>query len=364
MWKITSTTGIGMCNFKTIRERDNEESKHGLRYSSLLKVPYFDAPRMLIVDPMHNLFLGSAKYVLQNIWIERNIITNRQFNEIQDCVDKIIVPTGIGRIPYKINSGFSCFTADQWKNWTLYYSLLVLHDILDSEHLECWRHFVLACRILCHKILTTRELQLADALIMQFCKRTEQIYGKEVITPNMHMHAHLRSCIEDYGPLHSFWLYAFECYNGLLEKIPNNNRCIEPQLVQHFIQDNVALLCKLPTEFKEFETLLPHNNLKSPVGSLADTLSCEKECDSAVQSWEYSEDDFILSKSRSHFSFMESQLHLLKLLYSKLFLIPLLSIEMSNFCWKYLSVTINGKILGSHKSRSHSSSTVAANFGC
>lgn len=32
----------------------------GCRYSVLLKLPYFNAPRMLIVDPMHNLFLGTA----------------------------------------------------------------------------------------------------------------------------------------------------------------------------------------------------------------------------------------------------------------------------------------------------------------
>ena len=37
------------------------ESELGCRYSTLLQLPYFDAPRMLIVNPMHNLFLGSAK---------------------------------------------------------------------------------------------------------------------------------------------------------------------------------------------------------------------------------------------------------------------------------------------------------------
>ena len=356
--KLHQKTGLAMRNFQTIKERDNEESKHGLRYSALLQLPYFDAPRMLIVDPMHNCFLGSAKHFLQNIWIEKNIISYQQFNKIQDRVDKIIVPTGIGRIPYKINSGFSCFTADQWKNWTLYYSLLVLYDILDTEHLECWRHFVLGCRLLCHKVLTNRDLHLADALIMQFCKRAERIYGKEVITPNMHMHAHLKSCIEDYGPLHSFWLYAFERYNGLLENIPNNNRCIEPQLVQHFIEDNITLLHELPTEFKEFESFLPYNNLKSPVGSLADTLSGDKSFNSAIQSWEYNE-NIILPKTQSRFLFMESQSHFVKLLYSKIFSVALSSIEMSNFCWQYKTVKINEKTIGCHNTRSQSSSIVA-----
>ena len=72
-----------------------------------LQLPYFDAPRMLIVDPMHNLFLGSAKCMMQSIWIERKILTDQHFKVIQQRVDRILVPSGIGRILLKIQSGFS-----------------------------------------------------------------------------------------------------------------------------------------------------------------------------------------------------------------------------------------------------------------
>ena len=145
------------------------ESESGCRYSVLLKLPYFDAPRMLIVDPMHNLFLGTAKHFLKTVWIERGIISDSQFSAIQCRIDSSMVPSDIGRIPYKVRSGFSSFTADQWKNWTIHFSLLVLHDILSGENLECWRHFVLACRILCCKQLTIDQVRLADALLLQFC---------------------------------------------------------------------------------------------------------------------------------------------------------------------------------------------------
>ena len=84
---------------------------------------------MLIVDPMHNLFLGSAKHYLKAVWIELGIVSESQFDLIQCRVNNTIVSSDIGSIPCKIRSGFSSFTADQWKNWTVYYSLLVLHDI-------------------------------------------------------------------------------------------------------------------------------------------------------------------------------------------------------------------------------------------
>ncbi len=41
------------------------ESKTGYRYTELLKLPYFVPSQMLVVDPMHNLFLGSGKHILR-----------------------------------------------------------------------------------------------------------------------------------------------------------------------------------------------------------------------------------------------------------------------------------------------------------
>ena len=47
----------------------------------------------------------------------------------------------------KISSAFAGFTADQWKNWTIIYSLYALRDILAPPHYHCWESFVIACRL-------------------------------------------------------------------------------------------------------------------------------------------------------------------------------------------------------------------------
>ena len=46
---------------KSVSEKSKLESEHGCRYSILLELPYFDPVRMLLIDPMHNLFLGTGK---------------------------------------------------------------------------------------------------------------------------------------------------------------------------------------------------------------------------------------------------------------------------------------------------------------
>ena len=110
-----------------------KESELGCHYSVLLKLPYFDPVRMTIIDPMHNLYLGTAKRILKKVWIEQNLINTKQFEVIQGCVDSVHVPGKLGRIPSKIASSFSSFTADQFMNRTNIYSLFALRDILSPQ---------------------------------------------------------------------------------------------------------------------------------------------------------------------------------------------------------------------------------------
>ena len=126
-----------------------------------------------------------------------------------------------------------------------------MHDILDKAVLECWRHFVLACRVLLMNTISVSSIKLGDALLLQFCRRTETLFGKTIITPNMHMHCHLRQCLEDYGPLHTFWCFSFEQYNGKLGSMPNNNKAIEVQLMKKFLRDVQTSATQLPEELTE-----------------------------------------------------------------------------------------------------------------
>ena len=112
-----------------------------------------------------------------------------------------------------------------------------LYEILLREHLKCWQHFVLACRILCKHQLSQSDIDLFDVLLIRFCQHAQALYGDNFITPNMHMHAHLKSVVEDYAPVFGFWLFSFERYNGILSNQSNNHRDIESQL-NRFFRDN------------------------------------------------------------------------------------------------------------------------------
>ncbi|XP_070537876.1 uncharacterized protein [Ptychodera flava] len=220
---------------RTQAERQNIESKYGARYSSLFRLPYYDAVRFSVIDPMHNLLLGTAKHVLK-VWKERNVVSDDAMEEIQRRVNEMKTPSDVGRIPSKISSGFSGFTADQWRNWTCIYSLYAIQGFVRGEHLDCWKQFVYACRVLCSRTVSVEKISAVHTYLRLFCKKFEKIYGPEMCTPNMHLHLHLKECLLDYGPAYSFWLFSCERYNGILGNFPTNNRAVEVQLMRKFMQ--------------------------------------------------------------------------------------------------------------------------------
>ena len=206
--------GIDHTECKTRSAQIDIEREYGVRYSLFQELPYFNPIRMTVVDPMHNLLLGTAKRMMA-IWTEQKLITKQQLFLIQSNVDSFVTPNDVGRIPHKIASGFSGFTAEQWKNWTIIFSLSSLKGILPREHFQCWHIFVKACHLLCRRSITKQQVEEADDLLLSFCTSFEELYGKKSCTMNLHLHGHLASCIHDYGPVYSFWLFAFERLNGV-----------------------------------------------------------------------------------------------------------------------------------------------------
>ena len=191
--------------------RDKIEREIGVRYSELLRLKYFDIVRCHVVDPMHNLFLGTAKRMLK-LWREGGFLTERIFKDIQSQVDSINTPSNIGRLPNKIASQFSGFTAEQWMLWTTLYSPLILREILPEDNYTHWCMFSQASSYLCSMHVSQADVIKSDELLVNICKKFEELYGKDQCTPNMHMHCHLKECILDVGPLHSFWCFSFERY--------------------------------------------------------------------------------------------------------------------------------------------------------
>lgn len=244
------------CNTRSEQKKIERDS--GVRYSILNELPYFDPPRMCIVDPMHNLLLGTSKHMME-IWKQLGLIGDKEYPVIHNRLATFTTPNDVGRLPSrtKILSGFAGFTAEEWKNWTIFFSLFLLKDLLPSQHYNCWHHFVKGCFLLCRRTITTAELDEAHEDLMNFFSEFVTIYGKDQCNMNIHLHGHLKECVLDYGPVYSFWLFAFERLNGILGSYHTNNRNISVQIMSNFMDSHIYSSSKWPQDYvKEFLPIL------------------------------------------------------------------------------------------------------------
>ena len=125
-------------NQTTAGDCANLEQQFGTRYTELMLLPYFDCVRFHIIDPMHNLFTGTAKHIMKNVWLdpEKSLLDKNNLQQIQEKMDKLKVPASVGRMPKKIQNSYGGFTADQWKSFTVLFSIHALWNALPSSDME------------------------------------------------------------------------------------------------------------------------------------------------------------------------------------------------------------------------------------
>ena len=172
-------------------------------------------------------------------------------SKIRKSIEKISSLSDIGRLPGNIKSNHGGYTAAQWKIFVLLFSMYSLKDVLWDQHLHYWQSFVLACRLLCKPCITKTDLMLADCKLLHFVKEYEKINGELAVTPNMHLHLHLKECVQNYGSIYGFWLFSFESYNGVLGSYHTNNKTVEIQIMRKFMTSGILgnMQYHLPEEY-------------------------------------------------------------------------------------------------------------------
>ena len=209
--------GWRRCNSNAARERFVKVT--GIRLSKLLRLPYFDLIRFIIVDLMHYLFLGIAKWIVKRIWIQEGVLSSDSLNIIQQKMNQFQIPADLGRIPGKVNcsKGFFHFTADQWRIFFIIYATVSLWEHLsDDVDRKILTHFVRICSISVRRIVELDSMREMHDRLIKIVRLIEKSHGRHKVTPNLYLSLHLREYSDDYGPLYAFWCFAFERMNGML----------------------------------------------------------------------------------------------------------------------------------------------------
>ncbi|KAJ7170889.1 hypothetical protein C8R43DRAFT_1120617 [Mycena crocata] len=99
--------------------RDAFVKKYATRWSELHRLPYFNLCEMIVIDPMHNLFLGVVKTHFYHIWVQLNVLRKtKELRSLHTILSKLQLPAHLGRLPSLIGEpAGGSLTADQWLNF-------------------------------------------------------------------------------------------------------------------------------------------------------------------------------------------------------------------------------------------------------
>ena len=89
-------------------------------------------------------------------------------------------------------------------------------------------------------IISNDDLNLSQRLIMDFIFATEKLYGKQHLSMNVHLCAHLKDSVFHLGPLWSHSAFIFEsCNSTLLNYVKSSNGVPLQIISRYLLQRNI-----------------------------------------------------------------------------------------------------------------------------
>lgn len=125
-------------NAPSLAKQNEIYKKFGYKSTALLELDYFEPSKCSVVEPMHNLFLGTANRFFVH-WVENELLTKAELELIGGRISELNVPADIGRLPTNIATNYSQFTADELKNWVLLYFYFPYRACFQRGTCRCGR---------------------------------------------------------------------------------------------------------------------------------------------------------------------------------------------------------------------------------
>lgn len=176
--------------------RQRHVQNHGTRWSEFHRLPYIDAVKFTVFDPMHNVWIGTCKRVVTHVFLKRGLLTKEHLDQMSNLCRNIILPIGYdsSSLARKINlgTGFSFMKADEWRVFTIALSPLLLKGRLDTQYYENWMIFVKCMQKMSLPGISFEDVDICHEMIKEFAAGFLALYGKEEMMSNLHYHFHLK----------------------------------------------------------------------------------------------------------------------------------------------------------------------------
>lgn len=164
------------------------------------------------------------------------IIGRGMLSEIRSDIQKTILPSWIGRVPNDFGSASAgTLSADEWRTActvNLVTSLVRLwggdSDSAERRMLDNFLELVTAVKVATQRTITDEDIVKYESHMKRYLEGYIELYsdthGHHLLHPYHHISLHIGKFLRSFGPVHSWRCFAFERFNGRLQKIPTNGK--------------------------------------------------------------------------------------------------------------------------------------------
>ncbi|KAK0467701.1 uncharacterized protein EV420DRAFT_1259314, partial [Desarmillaria tabescens] len=255
-----------------VASADKFFKKSGQRWTCLLLLPYFDLSCMIVMDCMHNLFLGVIKEHFHRILgfrVQKNkpyepevaqppkptlgyhpgsVTTKDEMETFWRDLGNMIKLSWLTSVPAKVggNESDGKLKADQW--WVLRLTFIPLSLIpmwsnaspQKQELLKLTMDLVSTVIVATLYKTSAEHGQIYTKHMMAYHSCLQSLFPSYECHPNHHMSMHIEEYLALYGPAQGWWAFLFERAIGQLQRISTNYKPGELQCLTVFRHLNVS----------------------------------------------------------------------------------------------------------------------------
>lgn len=152
---------------------------------------------------------------------------------IQADIGNTTLPSWIERPPSNFGSpSHGKLKADHWRTVCTISLVMTLVRLWGREDCAPWeknmlRNFldlVIAVNTVTKRSISPEQIKTYKFYMHRYLETLCTLYPERNLVPNHHLALHLPRCLSDFGPVHSWWCFPFERYNGVISRLNTNNQ--------------------------------------------------------------------------------------------------------------------------------------------
>ena len=253
--------------------------KSGVKYSELVRLPYFDMVQNFLIDPMHNILMGLVSDIGEVLISNSNeMLTDKEIEILASRLSALRVPYDVGRLPKTMLEKLSArgLKAQQWKNFIVTYARVCLWNIVPYTFYDTTKCLAEAVELMLKDPIMRHEVETISCLLQKHHKLYAKVLGKYAVSVNYHMALHIPALIQNWGPPTSWWCFPYERHIGLLGDINTSGKTVEEEIFRNFVVQHLISASKVPTLDSFQEKYIP-SQLKPFIDQCLDDHCAERQ---------------------------------------------------------------------------------------